>query len=315
MSKILFKKNYYYKLYKKFLKENNDLNLNMGIFDNVIIEDLETYKKGLNNKNFQFCNVISNRITMNAVFIESKESALIGAIIKDILPEFQRLEEEYENKVRNEFIKVINIYIDNIEKLDYILIMDKYSEYYDIYKQYFNTNFEKYTENKDYSSRVIKFCLEFLKKELDDDILPFSEQLLTSGVLNEISRVTRNFGCTTHQHMLKLILSFFSRLRDYYKVLVLSDEKETDNWKNRYEKCKEKLNDNIQDYELSDTYIERCLEDLYDFIKEWRFMFMRLMNLIPPMQLQQIKIPSRIESELKEMVSETISKKLEGEEK
>ncbi len=284
----------------------------MEKFPKVIIEDLEVYKKGLDKKNYQFCNVISNRITMNSVFLESKEFALIGGLLKDILPNFQKLEEEDENKARRELIKIIDIYIKNIENLDCVFIIDKYSEYYDTFKQCFNSSIEKYTENKDYTSKVINYCLSFLKKELDEDSLPLSEDLLTSGVLNEISRITRSFGCTTHQHMLKLVLSFFSKLRDYFKVLLLSDETENVEWSNRHKTHIGILKENITNYELSDGYIERCLDDLYVFIKEWRLMFMRFMNIIPQIP-QQVRIPSRIDSELKNLVSKAVSKEIKGE--
>ena len=290
----------------------------MELFQDILIEDLEVYKKALEIKDFQFCNIISNRITLNAVFLESKEFVLIGAILKDTLPNFQKLEEDNEQKARKEFTKVIDIYLKYIETLDCFTILNKYSEYYDIFRQHFNSSIEKYTENKDYSSYVIKFCLEFLKKELEENILPYSEDIVTYGILNEILRTSQNFGCTSHQHMLKLILSFFSRLNDYFKVVLLSDELTESKgllWRERFNIFRNKLIMNINQYELSDTYIEKSLEDLYCFIKEWRFMFIRLMNLMPPIQQQQVKIPSRIENELKKMVSEAISKEIKGEEK
>ncbi len=289
----------------------------MESFKDILIEDLDVYKNALEIKDIQFCNIISNRITMNAVFLESKEFALIGAILKDTLPNFQKLEEDYEQKARKEFMKVIDNYLKYIETIDCFTILDKYSEYYDIFRQHFNSSIEKYTENKEYTSYVIKFCLEFLKKELEENILPYSEDIVTSGILNEILRTSQNFGCTSHQHMLKLILSFFSRLNDYFKVVLLSDELTESKrllWRERFNVFRNKLKRNISLYELSDTYIEKSLEDLYCFIKEWRLMFIRLMNLLPSIRQQQVKIPSRIENELKKMVSETISKELKGEE-
>ncbi len=285
------------------------------MFDRVFIEDLEAYKKGLDKRDFHFCNILSNRITMNAVFLKSKEFALVGAILKDFLPNFQRLDEEQENRARKDLVKIINTYIKNLERLDCFLILDKYSEYYDVFKQHFNSNFEKYTENKDYTLNVTNFCLEFLKNELEENLLPFSDNMLIAGVLNEISRTSQNFGCSSHQHILRLILSYFSKIQEYFKVLVLSDELKHKEWEKRYESYKIKLKTNIQDFELSETYIKKSLEDLFEFIMEWRFMFMRLMNIVPLMQQQQIKIPSRIENELKSMVSSAISKELEGEKK
>ena len=74
------------------------------------------------------------------------------------------------------------------------------------------------------------------------------------------------------------------------------------------------MKDNVREYDLSEEYIKRSLDDLYKLIKEWRLMFMRLMNIMVPITQpsQQIKIPSRIENELKEMVSKAISGELKG---
>jgi len=94
-----------------------------------------------------------------------------------------------------------------------------------------------------------------------------------------------------------------------------SDDKYADKWKESYQKYKILLKDNIEKYDLSNDYIQRSSEDLFELVKEWRFMFLRLMNILPPMPQPppQIKIPSRVENELKEMVSKAISKELEGE--
>ena len=287
----------------------------MELFNKVFIEDLEAYINGLENKDFQFCNIISNRITTDAIFLDSKEFALIGAILKDTLPNFQRVEESYEETIRKKFVSVINDFMKYQEKLDCSFILNRYSDYFDESKQYFTSSFEKYSENKDYTSRIINFCLKFLKDELEKGNLPYAEDLLVMGVLNEISRASRQFGCTSHQHILLNILSFSHRLQDYFKVLLTSDDKYANKWKESYQKYRAILKDNIKKYDLSDDYIQRSSEDLFELIKEWRFMFLRLMNILPPMPQPppQIKIPSRVENELKEMVSKAISKELEGE--
>ena len=286
----------------------------MEFFNNIILEDLEVFKRSLDRRDFQFCNIISNRITMNAVFLDSKEYALIGAILKNVLPNFQKVEEEHESKVRKELIKIIDIFINYKEKLDCLFIIDKYSEYYDTFRPFFNSIYEKYTENKDYTSRVVKICLDFLKKELKENNIPLSEDLVVLGVLSEISRTAQNFGCTPHQHILKLTLSFYSRLQDYFKILVISDKSANNEWKIRYDGYRNRIVSNIENYDLSQIYIENSTLDLFEFIKEWRFMFLRLVNIMPLMQ-EQVKIPSRIENELKNMVSQAISKEIEGEDK
>jgi len=288
----------------------------MELFQNVLIQDLEAYIEGLNNKDFRFCNIISNRIMTDAIFLESKEFTLLGAILKNILPDFQRIEEIHEENIRKKFITVLNNYIKYQERLDYSFILNRFSEFFDESKKYFVSSYEDYKENKDFTSKVIIYCLEFLKGELEENILPYLDDLLTLGILNEISRASRQFGCTPHQHILQYILSFSYRLQDYFKMLITSDELEYRNkWKERNNKFRNILKSNIEEYQLSDEYIVKSLENLYEFVKEWRFMFMRLMNIIPsmPSVYSQIKIPSRIENELKDMVSKTISEELKGE--
>ena len=78
---------------------------------------------------------------------------------------------------------------------------------------------------------------------------------------------------------------------------------------------KKKFTENINAYEMSDTYIKRSIDDLFDIIKEWRYMFLRLMNIGIPRQEGKMKIPTKVEEELKGMVSKVTSQELEGKEK
>jgi len=287
----------------------------MESFRSVLIEDLEVYKRSLDEKNYPFCNIIGNRLTINACVLESKEFVLIGAILKNIIPYFQRLEEKIEKNANKALKKIIDDIIEMQENLDSLIILDKYSEFFDTYRQNFNTSLEIYKENKDYTSKVFDFCIKFLIKESEENKIPLSQNLLFSGVLNELSRASNNYGCTSHQLMLQLIISFFSRLDDYFRVLIISNDTVDTIWNERYNNYKKMLIENLNSYEMSDTYIKKSVDDLFIIVKEWRFMFFRLMNIGFLTKEEKIKIPSKVEEELKQMVSKVTSQEIEGKEK
>ena len=287
----------------------------MESFRSVLIEDLVVYRRGLKEKDYSFCNIISNRITVNACVLESKEFVLIGAFLKSLIPFFQRFDEATEKKANTDLRKIVDGIIRMEDHLDLFIIMDKYSEFFDTYRLDFNTALELYKENKDYSSKIFDFCLNFLKGELKENKIPLSQNILLSGIANELSRASNNFGCTSHQLMLQLIISFFSKLEDYFRILILSDESGDTLWEDRYNDFKKKFTENINAYEMSDTYIKRSIDDLFDIIKEWRYMFLRLMNIGIPRQEGKMKIPTKVEEELKGMVSKVTSQELEGKEK
>ncbi|MHA1491082.1 MAG: hypothetical protein ACTSRI_15720 [Promethearchaeota archaeon] len=114
-----------------------------------------------------------------------------------------------------------------------------------------------------------KDCTNIIKKIIED-----------FGVSNELNRIYRNFGCTIHQLILKILIIFTARLYEYYRFLILSVEPKNKFWEQKYIKLKEKIINNIESFNIDEEYLEKTTDLLFEICKEWRHMFIRLIELI-----------------------------------
>lgn len=289
----------------------------INIYKNVMNEDLKSYLNGLDNDDYGFCNIISNRLITDAVILESKEYALIGAILKDITVDY-RFYETKETVLKDVKKKLFNIIEDLLdEKIDLNIdyIINKYFEYFEDFRKMVISDLENYTENKAFSIYFTKYIINLFKDELKNQEIPYNLDALVYGILIEINRIIKTFGFVNQQLILKTLLSFFGKLSEYFRYLLISESK-TEKWKKLYAEYKEKLAENLELFELDDSYIIQSTDLIFEICKEWRLMFIRLLE-IPKAQYigKPISMPKIVKEDLKEMVSDLISSRLEEENK
>lgn len=282
----------------------------MELFRSILIEDLEIYKNGLDLEDYSFCNIIGNRLITNAVFLESKEFTLIGAILKGVLNFFAIIENPKD--IKKELNDLVNKFIKNREPNIHD-IMENYLNFYNKVRDDLNPQFEKYKVNKEYSLYSTKYCLNFLKEELSNQDIPYNRDLIYFGSSSELNRIYRNFGCISHQLILQVLLLFSGRLYDYYRFLILSMEPKNNFWEEKYFLFKEKIRRNIEEFDIDDEYIEKTSDLLFEICKEWRLMFIRLLDITPQVKREKTSIPPNIQEELKGMVSKITDSELKGE--
>ncbi|KKK40332.1 hypothetical protein LCGC14_0786500 [marine sediment metagenome] len=281
----------------------------MESFKSVLIEDVNIYKNGLEREDYSFCNIIGNRLITNAVFLDSKEFNLIGAILKEVLNFFAIIEEP--KNLKKELDNLIDTFI-NTKELSVNSIMEFYLNFYSNIRNEINPEFEKYKDNKEYSLYSTKVCLDFLKAELDKQIIPYSRDLIYFGVSNELNRIYRNFGCNKHQLILKIVLLFSGRLYDYYRFLIMSKEPKYESWEENYLVLKEKIKKNISEFDIDAEYLGKTRDLLFELCKEWRFMYIRLLDITPQVKREKTSIPPKIQEELKGMVSKITDSEMKG---
>ncbi len=282
----------------------------METFKSVLIEDLEVYKKSLEIGEYNFCNIIGNRLITNAVLLDSKEYNLVGAILKEAL-NFIAIVEEPKN-IQTVLKDLVNKFI-NLKELDVSIILQSYLEFFNKIGNDINPKYEKYKENKEYSLYSTKYCLDFFKEELSNQNIPYTRDLIYFGVSNQLNRIYRNFGCVIHQLILKILIIFTARLYEYYRFLILSVEPKNEFWEQKYTGLKEKIRNNIESFKIDDEYLEKTNDLLFEICNEWRQMFMRLMEVSQPVKREKTSFPPKIKEELKDMVSKVTTSEKKGE--
>jgi hypothetical protein len=278
---------------------------------NVLIDDITAYFNGLEKENFGFSNILSNRLITDAVILKSKEFILIGAILKDVISDFGIYKEHMNTKkVIIEFKKYISEITSDEFKLIPEEIIKGYENFYNFLLENIDLPNEHYTEAIRFTELTTQFSLEFFKKELDDNAMPPNLDVLIFGVINEIKRSMRNLGFNTKILMLRLVLTFYARMHDYFRFLLTSELK-SDRWEVLFKEYKAKLISNIKIYSNGDSYINKSTDFLYEICKEWRFMYLRLLELPKGSPIEkEVVIPPDIKKELDEIVTNLIKDKL-----
>ncbi len=289
----------------------------INIYNNILIEDLKSYLKGLEKNDYGFCNIISNRLITDAVILESKKYTLIGTILKDVTFDYRF----FENKkialddAKENLHNMVEDFLENKNESDINYILSKYSEYYNEFRKIITSEMEVYEENKSFSIYITKYILNTFKDEIKNQEMPHNLDVLVYGILSEFNRIIRTFGFVSQQLILKTLLSFFGRLSEYFRYILISESK-IEKWKKLYFEYKEKLTNNIESFEINDEYIKSTVNLIFEVCREWRFMFIRLLELPKPQFIEKsFSMPEIVKEDLREMVSDLISSKLEGENK
>lgn len=289
----------------------------INIYNNILIEDLKSYLKGLEKNDYGFCNIISNRLITDAVILESKKYTLIGTILKDVTFDYRF----FENKkialddAKENLHNMVEDFLENKNESDINYILNKYFEYYNEFRKITTSEMEVYEENKSFSIYTTKYILNTFKDEIKNQEMSYNLDVLVYGILSEINRIIRTFGFVSQQLILKTLLSFFGRLSEYFRYILISESK-IEKWKKLYFEYKEKLTNNIESFEINDEYIKSTVNLIFEVCREWRFMFIRLLELPKSQFIEKtISMPEIVKEDLREMVSDLISSKLEGENK
>ena len=281
----------------------------------VLKEDLKAYLNGLDDLDFGFCNILSNRMMTNAAILKSKIYALLGAILKEITYEFRFYKDDGNlKKGITKLKRVLSDYTSDKHELNAKQIMEDYQDYYNEFRDLIKIERETYKDNPEFSQFSINFCLAFYIKELNFDDTPINLDVLIFGVLNEINRVIKSHGSTSKQLMLKIILNSFGRMYEYFRFYLQCEESKIERWKESYDKFKKNLLNNLEKFNDDKKYIENSIDFLFEICEEWRYMFIRMLE-IPKTSTsvveKQVMVPKKVKEDLDEIVSDLIGSKLE----
>jgi hypothetical protein len=278
-------------------------------FFSVLINDLEIFKEGLKREDFSFCNILSNRLVTDAVFLNSKSFVLLGVILKENLNYFALLEDF--KTIKGEYIDFINEFKQS-EDLDLERIINQYINFYDEIWVDISPEHEKYEKNLEYSLFSTKYVINFLIDNLERQDVPYIRDSIIYGATNELNRIYRNFGALKYQLMLKTVLYLSGKLYDYYRVLFLSTSSKKEIWKEKIISLKLKIKNNISNFKIEKKYLENSLDLLFEISKQWRHLFIKVGELSLPIQREKTTIPPEIQQELEEIVSKVTESELKS---
>ncbi|WP_457557938.1 hypothetical protein [Candidatus Harpocratesius sp.] len=264
----------------------------------------------MRNKKLDYCNIIANRIISNSVIVNSEKFALLGCFLKQLAFDFNRIINP-ENKT--EFSKQIDTYLNQIENNhDINFILSNYFELTRNVNEFFITKEESthYKNNLNFTQYSIKYLINFLISELDENNFIHSINNIFIGFLNELERFIKLHDFSLKELLLKFILIYTAKIYEYYRILIINDT-QNKGWHEKWEIYQIQIKKNLEDYIKKDEqdYIKHSIKLLFELCKEWRFMFIRLIE--PVQKLNKIEREVELPLEIKEKIQHLAKKAID----
>lgn len=274
----------------------------------ALSQDIEAILQAFDKEDYDLMNIFSNRFISNAVFIENSVNFLPGFIYKDISLNFRRIK-----NLRIETLSTAKADCKPIlEKIrDYYLDPEKkptdlwgvYLEYYLKIRDHILNDIEKkvYDLNYDFTRSSFKWLLNFLDE--NKNLLLHDKNLLLNGVLNEMDRILRCHSGRLEDIVTISLIRALEFLYTYQKFEGSEQERK---------KVLSILDDVITILSKDKIDLKGCLEILKNILTDWRKYFIYFMEVRITRKIE-IERPIELPKDVKEKISESISKTLEEE--
>ncbi len=289
----------------------------------IFLQDIRAYKKGLENSRLDFCNIIANRLNTNAVILNSKEFTFLSLILKDVALILGKI---INPELQKDILMKVQKHIEPLERdSSPNSVLKYYFVIYNIFTNALSELEENYKQDKEFTDQTIKYIINFLVHEIEDNRINHKISMVFAGSLNEINRVLRNFGYNEKTLVLQLNLNIFFKVYDYLRFALINDPNgEKSIWNDRMNESINRLKDIIKKYlELDDAkndakYLQLSLDFIYIFSKEWREMILRFMEIGIPLETAKQKrnfiLPDATKKVLKNIISKGVESEIKDEE-
>ena len=246
-----------------------------------------------NNEDFKTLSITGNRIMENCIFSDDYRLFLPGFLIKELSLIYSSIFRSQEPKafqtaklVGNEFINFLKEILK--KGLDEELIWTKYHLFIIKIQEFLQSESEKkyYENNIEYSSYVLVYLIDFLKK--NEEILYEEYNQILVTILSVLDRIFRAHSGSLEFTLINSYLKMLIRLYGYLLIKYYKEE-EIDK-----ENLKKELDNHLKyifGLDLGEKInIEDLDKKLWEVIKEWRFYYLYYRS--PP--TYQVSPPQRV---------------------
>jgi hypothetical protein len=288
----------------------------MEQYISILKNDFVAFRKATENNNFVDANMFSNRLIADACFINHKEFAILGAILKEVVQHVGKGGKELKDHKRilfSEFEKEI----ENPE-MDLKQIWETYFKFYNTSLPHLIIESERttYKPNVEFSKAITTWGKSFLIE--NRDVLTGERNLVLAGIESELRRVYKVSGLNSKQLILITIITFLDR---YYRYVLFSsvdseDLFDPDKLKDKMSPFIDKLIEvfeSIEEKEIGDV-VDQGSSFLFDICLAWREMFVRYMEIQPLIsqdKRKRIELPDEAKLKIKEIMSQALQKQVE----
>ena len=281
----------------------------MDFVKTALNEDVKAIVGAFENEDFHIMNILSNRLLSNSIIVDVNDY-VTGWIYKDIALSFNRFQtqglETYSTALAT--VKpIINKIAEDYssEKTNFENLWKNYFEYCLRIREFSLKSFEyeSYSTNVEYTKHAFNWLINFLDE--NRELLKKDKNRLLKGVLNEMDRIYR---CYSGDFNTLIILSLVRALDSLYLYILYEKEHK--------DKIYPLLDKVIKYSQNSETDIEAGSEILKDILTEWRYYFIRYMDIAVTRGNIEggIMIPENVKGKLSDSISKSLEEEIEDEE-
>ena len=279
---------------------------------NIVIEDLKGAMKALEERNTGMINIMGNRVLSNVIFLEDRYPFLSGIFLKEIANNVSITGSEKVVKESKTFLKKIIELVEN-ENREYMDYLQEYVKYEGVVRKFKLSTIERevYSENKEYTSHVLRELLKILDENMD--YLYKEKTLFVEGVLGELTRILNTYGGDLQSYTIYLYLKAASYLTRYlyYESYTMRGEFRAEYLKDKILRLAKKLM-YLYDIRNGDEsrFVKETCEEILKIVEEWRKYYLYYQEVLASPEGKRIELPKETREKIAKIIEEAFKKEI-----
>lgn len=282
----------------------------------IIIQDIDVALKSIDNTDYQFLNIIGNRIMSNLLFFEDKTPYLSGLFIKETSLAILRATLIHDDKeILSLSKKEIESFKELIKKneMEYIKYWDIYYNFQNKIRNYLQRDEEKefYKENHEFTTLVVDKLIKIV--DINRERLYKEKNLFLNGVINELDRFLNNYGGTLKHHTIYMFFKVVVYQFNYVLTEAVSYKGDFDS-----DLIKNKIGgyiDGFLDIYKKETdekiFIQKMSELILKVLIDWRLYFIFYLELYrEPLKKEKSELSPEIRKKMGDLVLKALEKEM-----
>jgi|GEM_PF-2039354 len=287
----------------------------------TINQDMAAAIEALKKDEFDFVNIIGNRIATNLMIGNRNDLIMIGFLLKEVPVELERIKDTNEKN----FPKCKNMGRKFLEELRELLSKDQidkkefwknYENYKKGIRKYLLNDIEAstYKESQNFTKETRLMLLQHLNQ--NKELLLRERNDLVDGVIREISRVINTHGFNSEDLVFYLLMKVFGSYYNYFLYDYI-EKKESDKKEREINIYVEKIHELFSVENKLDDIYEQSANMIGELGVKWRKYFINygeirlLLRAERGAEIPRIEIPQEAKKKIGEVITEGLKKEVE----
>jgi hypothetical protein len=287
--------------------------LDKNLLFTMILQDIKAAIRAFELEDFELMNIFGNRIMSNALFGDDGKLALPGFFLKHVAIIYMRLKTYLPSSKFSDAKKVGEEYLATL--LDFSKesieerLWENFHKFNNSIRKYVigDIEAEVYEENPKITHNAFKWLIKYLNDK--KDVLLRPNNLFLKGILNEMDRLSKVYGCELMDTYAISLLTALDRYFDYFPIAygTLTGEVDKDKVRSMVFPYIEKI---VELFSSENVKPEAVDSILWELIRGWREFFIHYMELPHRAPEKPIELPEEYRKKLAEQIAKALEKEV-----